>query len=58
MPPKITLAPRPAKSTELNPVENIRQFMRDNWLSNCVFKSYPGILDHCRPAWNKLADQP
>jgi hypothetical protein len=25
---------------ELNPVENIWQYMRDNWLSNRVFKSY------------------
>ena len=24
---------------ELNPVENIWQFLRDNWLSNRVFKS-------------------
>jgi hypothetical protein len=30
---------------ELNPVENIWQFMRDNWLSNRVFKSYDEILD-------------
>ena len=28
----------PPKSPELNPVENIWQFMRDNWLSNRVFK--------------------
>jgi transposase len=27
----------PPKSPELNPVENIWQFMRDNWLSNRVF---------------------
>jgi transposase len=34
------LTPLPSKSPELNPVENIWQFMRDNWLSNRVFKSY------------------
>jgi hypothetical protein len=27
------------ESPELNPVENVWQFMRDNWLSNRVFKS-------------------
>ena len=27
------------KCPELNPVENIWQFMRDNWLSNRVFTS-------------------
>ena len=50
--------PLPAKSPELNPVENIWQFMRDNWLSNRVFSSYEDILDHCCFAWNKLIDQP
>ena len=40
------------------PGENIWQFMRDNWLSNRVFKSYDDIVDHCRDAWNKLVDQP
>jgi transposase len=43
---------------ELNPVENIWQFIRDNWLSNRVFKSYDDILDHCCFAWNKLIDMP
>jgi hypothetical protein len=42
----------------LNPVENVWQFMRENWLSNRVFKSYDDILDHCCHAWNKLVDQP
>jgi hypothetical protein len=31
--------------------------MRDNWLSNRVFKSDEDILDHCCHAWNKLIDQ-
>ncbi len=43
---------------ELNPVENVWQFMRDNWLSNRVFKSYDDLVDHCCEAWNKLVDQP
>ena len=46
------------KCPELNPVENVWQFMRDNWLSNRVFKSYDDILDHCCFAWNCLNDQP
>ena len=58
VPPNITLVPLPAKSPELNPVENIWQFMRDNWLSNRIFKPYQDILDHCCYAWNKLTDQP
>jgi hypothetical protein len=42
----------------LNPVENIWQYIRDNWLSNRIFKSYEDILDHCCYAWNKLVDMP
>lgn len=40
------------------PVENIWQFMRENWLSNRIFRSYDDIVDHCCHAWNKLIDQP
>ena len=58
IPPNITLAPLPAKCPELNPAENVWQFLRDNWLSNRVFKSYDDIVDHCCDAWNKLVDQP
>ena len=50
VPDNITLLPLPPKCPELNPVENIWQFMRDNWLSNRVFKSYarhPGPLRLC-----------
>jgi transposase len=58
VPDNITLLPLPSKSPELNPVETIWQYMRDNWLSNRVFTSYPDILDHCCDAWNKLIEQP
>src|ERR671912_171155 len=58
VPSNITLVPLPAKAPELNPVENIWQFMRENWISNRVFTSYTDILDHCCDAWNKLVDQP
>jgi transposase len=58
IPPNITLLPLPSKCPELNPVENVWQFMRDNWLSNRIFESYDDILDHCCFAWNRLVDQP
>ena len=54
----ITLIPLPAKCPELNPQENIWQFIRDNWLSNRIFKSYDDIVDRCCRAWNMLVDQP
>jgi transposase len=58
VPNNITLMPLPPKSPELNPMENIWQFIRENWLSNRVFASYADILDHCCQAWNRLVDQP
>jgi hypothetical protein len=32
-------------------------FVRDNRLSNGVFKSYDDIIDHCCEAWDKLTAQ-
>ena len=58
VPANITLMPLPPRCPELNPVENVWQFMRDNWLSNRIFKSYDDVVDHCCFAWNKLVDQP
>ena len=58
IPPNITILLLPPRSPELNPVENIWQFMRDNWLSNRVFKSYDEIVAISAEAWNKLIDQP
>ena len=37
VPGNISIIVLPAKCPELNPVENIWQFMRDNWLSNRVY---------------------
>jgi len=54
----ITIVALPAKCPELNPQENVWQFMRDNWLSNRMFTSYENLVDHCCAAWNKLIDQP
>jgi len=58
VPANITLMPLPPRCPELNPVENVWQFMRDNWLSNRIFKSHDDIVDHCCFAWNKRVDQP
>ena len=58
IPANVTLLPLPPRSPELNPTENIWQFMRDNWLSNLVFQSDEQIITSCCEAWNKLIDQP
>jgi len=57
VPDNITIVPLPAKCSELNPQENVWQFMRDNWLSNRVSTSHDNLVDHCCDAWNKLVDQ-
>ena len=58
VPNNITIIPLPPKCPELNPAENLWEFMRDNWLSNRVFTSYDDIVGHCCDAWNKLTAQP
>ena len=58
VPANVTIVPPPAKCPELNPQENVWQFMRENRLSNRVFTDYDAIVDHCCRAWNKLVEQP
>ena len=58
VPSNISLLPLPPRAPELNSQENIWQFMRQNWLSNRIFKSFDDIVDHCCYAWNTLIDQP
>jgi transposase len=58
VPRNLTLMPLPPRSPELNSAENVWQYMRQNWLSNRVFKTYDDILGICSDAWNKLIAQP
>ena len=58
MPANITPIFLPSKSPELNPVENIWQYMRANWLSNRVFETYDAIIEAACEAWNKLIALP
>jgi hypothetical protein len=54
VPSNVSLVPLPPRAPELNGQENIWQFMRQNWLSNRIFKSFDDIVDHCCYAWNTL----
>jgi hypothetical protein len=47
VPQNITMIALPSKCPELDPVGNVWEFMRDNWLSNRVFSSYDDLVDHC-----------
>lgn len=54
VPDNLSLLPLPPYSPELNPVEMIWQFLRQNFLANSVFENYDHILDACCAAWNAL----
>lgn len=58
VPKNMTLILLPSRSPELNPVENVWQYLRANWLSNRVFDSYDTIIDAACEAWQKLIAQP
>jgi transposase len=58
IPQNLSLLKLPPYSPELNPVENIWQFLRQNQLSNRVFDSYDAIVDACCDAWNALTAEP
>jgi hypothetical protein len=57
-PRNITPILLPSRAPELNPVENIWQFLRQNFLSNRVFETYDAIIDAACEAWNRLLDKP
>jgi hypothetical protein len=57
VPDNISLLKLPAYSPELNPAENIWQFLRQNHLSNRVFDAMTPSSTCC-DAWNALAAEP
>ena len=48
----------PPYSPELNPQENVWQFLRQNHLANRVFDTYEAIVNACCDAWNRFVAQP
>lgn len=58
LPRNLTIILLPSRSPELNPVENVWQYLRQNWLSNTVFEDYQAILDAGCDAWNRLVASP
>ena len=56
--PRTSRRSLPSRAPELNPVENVWQYMRQNWLSNRVFETYADIVDAICEAWNKLTARP
>ena len=58
IPDNIALLHLPPYSPELNPTENIWEFLRQNDLSNRVYATYEAVVDACCDAWNKLMAAP
>ncbi|CAK0757153.1 conserved hypothetical protein [uncultured Gammaproteobacteria bacterium] len=58
VPENITLFPIPPYSPELNPVENIWEFLRGNKLAIQVWDDYEAIVNSCCDAWNWLMGMP
>ena len=58
MPENITPIFLPSRAPELNPVENVCQYLRANWLSKRVFETYDDIIEPICHASNQLTAQP
>jgi transposase len=58
LPDNLSLLPLPSYSPELNPMENVWEFLRQNKLSIRVFDDYDAIVDACCDAWNDLTADP
>ena len=54
----LTVFQLPAYAPELNPVENVWEYMRKNWFGHQVWRSYKTIVDACCEAWNKFMQMP
>ena len=54
VPDNISLLSLPPYSPELNPVENLWQFIKHNFLNARIFASYDAIVAACCDAWNRL----
>jgi hypothetical protein len=54
----ITLLPLPPYAPELNPMENVWDYLRGNKLSSLVWDSYEAMLEACKQAWLFLVNDP
>ncbi len=54
VPANLTLVPLPPYSPELNAIERLWQYLRDRYLSGCVFRDAQAVIDACCRVWNAL----
>jgi hypothetical protein len=58
LPNNIVLLPLPPYAPELNPMENVCDYLRANKLSTRVWDSYDAIIQACADAWNWFVADP
>jgi hypothetical protein len=58
MPENITPIILPPYSPELNPAENVWEYLRKNKLANRLYETYEDIVEACCDAWNSLMAMP
>ena len=58
VPDNLTLLALPPYSPELNPMENIWDYLRGNKLSRCIWDSYEAIVAACKDVWLFLISDP
>ena len=58
IPDNLVLLSLPPYAPELNPMENIWQYLRQNQLSHRIWETYEQIIEACRTAWNSLVAAP
>jgi hypothetical protein len=58
VPKNLTLLRLPPYSPELNPMENVWEYLRENQLSLRVWPDQASIVDSCCEAWNGLMSLP
>jgi transposase len=58
VPDNVTLVPLPPYAPELNPMENVWEYLRGNKLAITVFDDYDDIVDKTCDAWNFFARDP
>jgi transposase len=54
----MTLLPLSAYAPELNPMENVWDYLRGNKLCGVLWNSYKAIVQACKKSWDFLISDP
>ena len=58
VPNNLSILHLPPYSPELNPQEQVWQYLKDKYLANRVFENIDDILQACCDAWNQFITKP